>query len=318
MILYAMTMAHASTVQLLRNFNIIMCAFLTLFYLKRQLRIFHWMGVFVIFVGLCLTAFASFSNPDEEDFTQTESILGVVLTLVGTSFSSFQLIIEERLMRRYTASPFAAVGWMGIFGIVIGLAAQMLAQCTHLENFWSSWYQLSIDSNLIWGSVGFVISVAFFNASSLCITKLASSLLLAILMSSRGVLVWAAELCLGWNVFDWCSFCGMVLLTAGFFVYNHMVPRSWCGPYDRWADRELRCCVVMEDSSDESSSFDDDESVDESDQKMKQLREYGSQITSDSDFTTQNGREPTVDDKQSGESEYSWIYVEKEEWIDDK
>eukprot|EP01054_Gregarina_sp_Poly1_P008824 Gregarina_sp_Poly_1__8823@NODE_52_length_17545_cov_128_515219_g44_i0_p3_GENE_NODE_52_length_17545_cov_128_515219_g44_i0NODE_52_length_17545_cov_128_515219_g44_i0_p3_ORF_typecomplete_len591_score54_39SLC35F/PF06027_12/3_9e35CRTlike/PF08627_10/8_3e26CRTlike/PF08627_10/87Nuc_sug_transp/PF04142_15/1e23UAA/PF08449_11/3_9e19TPT/PF03151_16/4_2e18PUNUT/PF16913_5/3_5e12EamA/PF00892_20/7e09EamA/PF00892_20/3_8Mg_trans_NIPA/PF05653_14/1_2e06Mg_trans_NIPA/PF05653_14/5_7_NODE_52_length_17545_cov_128_515219_g4 len=239
LILYALYLSSASNVQVLRNFNLVVCAALSVCWLGSTLRVFHWIGILIMSVGFILTGIDSTVHPDVNAHSK-HSWLGSFLAIAGTSISAFQLVFEEHLFRKFSCSPFEAVGWVGTHEIVLTAVAIAVAHVSKLEDARVSAHQAFHNPIITLALCLFVLSVALFTAFGLATTRIASAMLTATLFASRQVLVWIAEIALGWNKFYWLAFFGIVFVLLGFFVYNHLIPTRFCGWYEDIAFREWR------------------------------------------------------------------------------
>ncbi|KAH0488267.1 MAG: hypothetical protein KVP17_005115 [Porospora cf. gigantea B] len=243
MINYASVLAFASTVQMLRNFNVIITAFLSLVVVRVALRVYQWTGVVVISIGLAITGIFAVANPEEDNNATEMQWLGLVFSLVGTILSAFQFVFEERLFRSYYISPLKAIGLQGIFGLIIGAVILTIAQFTGLEDTKLTFYQISQSGALVGGNVLFTCSVAIFNGAGLTTSKLGSGLLRTVIITLRSVTVWLLELCFSWVTFDWLQFISLILLIIGTFLYNDIWFKM--GSCQAKWERPLVCCKFL-------------------------------------------------------------------------
>lgn len=239
---YSTMLVRASTVQMLRSFNIILTFFLSAFLLKNRLYIHQLLGVILVLIGMTLVGLYEMIYPETETNYGNLQWLGVLMALTGTTLSSLQWVLEESIFRRYYCSPFEGVGWMGVYGIILGVGVLGLAHVTNLENTRRTLYQLTSNSHqarlLLLFALLYVISLSVNTASGITVTKLSSSLLRTIVNANRTVSIWVIEMVLGWETFDVLNFSGLVTLIMAMIVYNYnyFIHKTdhWCG------DRALR------------------------------------------------------------------------------
>ncbi|KAH0488266.1 MAG: hypothetical protein KVP17_005114 [Porospora cf. gigantea B] len=254
MINYAFVLAFASTVQMLRNFNVIITAFLSLAVVRQALRVYQWTGVLVISIGLAITGIYAVANPEEDNNATEMQWLGLVFALVGTALTSFQFVFEERLFRSYYISPLKAIGLQGIFGLIIGAVVLIVAQFTGLEDTKLSLYQTGQSSILLVSNILFTLSVAIFNGSGLTTSKLGSGLLRTIVITLRSVTIWLFELSVNWVDFDWLQLVSLIILIVGTFIYNN-IWFNMGGCQDKWV-KPLVCCKFLKNP--DEGLFDDE------------------------------------------------------------
>lgn len=264
MINYAFILSQVSTAQLLRNFNVVVTAVLSVIYLRVGLRRHQILGVFVVTVGLIMTGIYALMNPDSANNYEHLQWLGIVMALVGTFLSAFQFVFEESLFRKYQVSPLEAVGLMGLFGCTIGVILLVILEFAGVEKTSETFYMIFSGTRegtiLIVTNLTYFISVAGFNASGLMVTKMASGLLRTILIAARTLTIWIIELIIGWNYFVALNFIGLLVVLGGVLTYNYNYmakEASWSG--DLWLRKALLCCgardpdALVEDASTDAS-----------------------------------------------------------------
>lgn len=69
-----------------------------------------------------------------------------MLAVAGTALSAFQFIFEEKLFRKYTCSPFEAVGWMGLYGSILGVVVLAIGEYAGFEDVSATIYQFRYGS----------------------------------------------------------------------------------------------------------------------------------------------------------------------------
>lgn len=136
----ALTMTYAATVQMLRNFNVVLTAVLTLVMIRRALKVHEWIGVFGITGAMVLAAIPAFNEPDPS-VSGNKSAIGIILALAGTSVQGVQLLTEEFFFRKGRYSPLKAIGCEGAAGIIYSFIAWPIIQATGFEDVTGSWYQ---------------------------------------------------------------------------------------------------------------------------------------------------------------------------------
>jgi len=84
-------------------------------------------------------------------------------------------------------------------------------------------YQITHSTPLLCAVVGSIFSIAFFNYAGVTVTQKASAVARSTIDCSRTILIWAVELAVGWNAFNWIQLSGFVLLACGTMLYNRII-----------------------------------------------------------------------------------------------
>eukprot|EP01053_Blabericola_migrator_P002593 Blabericola_migrator_1__2592@NODE_1731_length_3907_cov_108_722917_g1118_i0_p2_GENE_NODE_1731_length_3907_cov_108_722917_g1118_i0NODE_1731_length_3907_cov_108_722917_g1118_i0_p2_ORF_typecomplete_len417_score56_33SLC35F/PF06027_12/2_7e20Nuc_sug_transp/PF04142_15/2_1e16CRTlike/PF08627_10/2_5e03CRTlike/PF08627_10/3_3e17UAA/PF08449_11/1e15PUNUT/PF16913_5/5_3e12TPT/PF03151_16/3_6e03TPT/PF03151_16/5_6e11EamA/PF00892_20/4_9e05EamA/PF00892_20/1_1Mg_trans_NIPA/PF05653_14/0_16Phage_holin_1/PF04531_13/5e03P len=216
----ALTLTYASTVTMLRNFMVVIAALFQLFLIRKALRIHEWLGVMVLTSAMICTAIPAITHPEGGSTADSQrALMGIALSLVGTTMHSFHVIFDEYLFRKGYYSPMKAVGCQGAFGLCALLILSPLLSFLGAESFRASFYQLSCDLRLFVTAVAYCIAAVAFNGSGLAVTSLVGGLMRVIIVALRAPVTWILDLSLGWIEFDGFSMTGVVLFLLGFAFY---------------------------------------------------------------------------------------------------
>lgn len=98
-------------------------------------------------IGMTLAGLYEIIYPETETNYGNLQWLGVLMAIAGTALSALQWVLEESIFRRYYCSPFKGVGWMGLYGIALGVLVLIIAHFTGLENSQHTWYQLTLNTH---------------------------------------------------------------------------------------------------------------------------------------------------------------------------
>lgn len=96
-----LTMTYASSFQMLRGALIVFTGILTITVLKRKLKSFQWLGIFIIISGLAVVGSNDFmKNQDESGEVGTGSMItGDILIILAQILTALQMIVEEKFLR---------------------------------------------------------------------------------------------------------------------------------------------------------------------------------------------------------------------------
>ena len=99
---FGLGLTTASSFQMLRGALIVFTGILTLLVLKRKLKAFQWLGIFIIIMGLAVVGsndFLKAKDPSKEGKGASSEIIGDILIIVAQILTAFQMIVEEKFLR---------------------------------------------------------------------------------------------------------------------------------------------------------------------------------------------------------------------------
>lgn len=231
-----LTLTDASSFQMLRGSVVIFTGLLSKFWLKRKLVGYHWMGMFLVLLGLIFVGLSGFfeSRHGGGSAANKNPILGDAIIIAAQMVVAFQMVVEEKLMAKYKVPVLCAVGWEGVFGMCYMVCFSFLF--TYVggkdpqENVYDALHMLSNSLPLCLVFLGTICSIAFFNFSGLTITKVMSATTRMVLDSVRTVVIWSVTILAPvpygkgtiakFNQYSWYQVVGFIILLTGTFVYN--------------------------------------------------------------------------------------------------
>jgi len=225
-----LTMTYASVFQMLRGAVVIFTGILSLIFLKRKLKLFHWTGMLLVLLGLGLVGLASVLF-GVSSASAPHPLTGDIIIVCAQLVAAVQMVVEEKFISKYNVPPLQVVGWEGVWGfsilsciIVVMYYIPGSSAGNHLENAPDAFVQLKNSWIVLVAVVGNILSIAFFNFFGISITKYSSATTRMVLDSIRTVVIWAVGLAAGWEVFQYLQIIGFVLLLAGTMLYNEVLP----------------------------------------------------------------------------------------------
>ena len=238
----ALFMQPASVNQLLCSGSIMTTCIFSKFMLGRQIYRHHWLGNLLALIGFGLVFISSLISNEEDNtptFSTGELVLGAVLVGIGLVLQGVQYNWEEYLMIKYAVEPQRLVGLEGMFGIIycsLWIMILSFFECTNkaMCNLGSYVEDPIIALKLIFEDLGLlalclliIISVMFFNMSSMNLTKRVSCVYYTFWSASRTVFVWIVGLMMGIESWEWKSsmvqLLGFVFLMLGNLTYNEII-----------------------------------------------------------------------------------------------
>lgn len=216
----------ASVVQMTRGAIVIFtCAFSMIFLGRRQEK-FHFLGVFLVFLGLTVVSLSAFHKGGPVELGALHHVaLGLGFTIGAQLFQASMLVFEEKVMKNadYHVEPMQMVGMEGLWGCIIGAVLLTFLNVTGIEDSRGAVYQMQNSTPLLMSIIGSIFSIAFFNWSGITVTQRASATARSTIDSSRTILIWVVELALHWNKFNPEQMLGFFLLASGTMIYNQII-----------------------------------------------------------------------------------------------
>ena len=124
--------------------------------------------------------------------------------MVHTSTAS-QLVLEEKILGRYSVEPLVAVGYEGLFGVVSVLllfpilSIPAVAAKSTFFDLPRGWHQMMNTPTVLWSGVATACSIALFNFFGLSVTVHVSATARSLTDTCRTLAIWIISLFLGWE-----------------------------------------------------------------------------------------------------------------------
>ncbi|CAB0007430.1 unnamed protein product [Nesidiocoris tenuis] len=159
-------------------------------------------GTSLMYVGLNLTNPSSF-----------QMLRGDLIIVIAQIITATQMVYEEKFVNTKNIPPLQAVGWEGLFGLVVtGLllipfyfihVPERFGDNAHgvLEDLPDALIQMGNNKLIIVSLIGTIISIAFFNFAGISVTKELSATTRMILDSVRTLVIWGFSLIVKWQGF---------------------------------------------------------------------------------------------------------------------
>jgi drug/metabolite transporter (DMT)-like permease len=249
-----LTMTYASVFQMLRGAVIIFTGILSLIFLKRRLKLYHWVGMIAVLIGLAVVGLSSVLFGKKSQ-SAPHPLTGDIIIVCAQLVVAVQMVIEEKFISKYNVPPLQVVGWEGIFGFSI-LSCILVVMYyipghsagNHFENTPDALVQFANSWVIILAILGNILSIAFFNFFGISITKYASATTRMVIDSIRTMVIWAVGLAFFHEDFQWLQIIGFLFLILGTILYNEVIVIPFLGrPDKKPQDEEIRQPLLQED-----------------------------------------------------------------------
>jgi drug/metabolite transporter (DMT)-like permease len=244
---------NSSIYQMTRGSVVIFSAIISVKFLGRTLRSFHYWAIFFVMIAVVVVGLAGI----EEDAGDSSSdggqvFLGLGFILLAQAVTAVQFLTEEALMIDKTATldPVALVGFEGLWGLLFFAVLAPILTFTPRsslaisivwhEDFGDTFTQLSNSSDLCWLSFGYFCMILMYNVSANFVTQCLSAVVRSILEACRVMGVWLVGLmffyfgtsgmqAIGEQGSEWSylELCGFLVLMYGTFAYKTVVKLPW-------------------------------------------------------------------------------------------
>jgi hypothetical protein len=245
---------NSSIYQMTRGSVVIFSAVLSVKYLGRTLRSFHYHAILFVLIAVIVVGVAGVMSSSDDDSSGSAVILGLGFILAAQGVTAVQFIAEENLMNnpKTTLDPVALVGFEGLWGLAyFAVLAPMLTltprsdlQVSTIwhENFIDTFVQLSNSSALCWLCFGYFCTILMYNISANIVTQTLSAVVRSILEACRVIGVWVVGLLFfyagsgaittvgeAWSVWSYLELFGFMILMYGTFAYKALIKLPWVG-----------------------------------------------------------------------------------------
>ncbi|RDA87500.1 hypothetical protein CP532_1643 [Ophiocordyceps camponoti-leonardi (nom. inval.)] len=235
----------ASIYQMTRGALVLFVALFSVLFLRRHLRLFQWLSLVGVVLGVAVVGLAGAIWPDEKtpstldhvaasDEVPSDAarvIIGVMLIAGAQIFTATQFVLEEWMLENSSIAPIRVVGWEGVFGFSVTLLVMIIMHFavgrTHTGRYGYFDMQEGLRQMMqkrIWiTSVLIMISIGGFNYFGLAVTRSVSATSRSTIDTCRTLFIWVVSLCLGWESFKLLQIVGFALLVYSTFVFNGIV-----------------------------------------------------------------------------------------------
>ncbi|VDN01720.1 unnamed protein product [Thelazia callipaeda] len=228
-----LTLTSAASSQMLRGAVIIFTGFFSVICLRMKLRLYQWLGILMVVVGLVIVGVADILFTHEAEGSEKKSVLvGDILVIFSQIIVAVQVVVEQKLLSDFNCPALLAVGLEGIFGFLI-LSILMVPMFfihvppmfsnspeNRLEDALDAFQEMRDSGELVAALSLTLISIAFFNFSGVSVTKYMDATTRMVLDSIRTIIIWAVSIPLFHSNFIPLQLLGFASLVFGMFMYN--------------------------------------------------------------------------------------------------
>ena len=190
---------NSSIYQMTKGSVVIFSAFLSVKWLGRTLRSFHYYAIALVIIAIIFVGTAGIqqnsSGDDSTDVSMT--LVGLAFILAAQGVTAVQFTVEESLMNNSDTAlePVALVGFEGLWGVLMFVVLAPILTFTPRsseeisivwhEDFGDTFVQLSNSTDLCLLCIGYSIAIFFYNVSANFVTKCLSAVVRSILEACR-------------------------------------------------------------------------------------------------------------------------------------
>ncbi|KAJ4162422.1 hypothetical protein NW754_013853 [Fusarium falciforme] len=242
-------MVAASIYQMTRGALVLFVGLFSVVFLKRHLRLFQWLSLVGVVLGVAVVGLAgalwpdekpeqSMDGPDEDSVTDgglsdaVRAVIGVLLIAGAQIFTATQFVLEEWILENSPIEPIRVVGWEGIFGFTVTVLAMVVLHAAigstpagryGYFDMVEGWHQMIGNKKILLSSILIMISIGGFNFFGLSVTRSVSATSRSTIDTCRTLFIWIVSLGLGWETFKWLQIVGFALLVYFTFLFNGIV-----------------------------------------------------------------------------------------------
>lgn len=214
-----------SVAQMCRGTIVVFACAMSVVFLGRRQKCFQIIGVVIVMIGIFFVSLSQLIDPQTGAVSAMPKhmIMGISLCIFAQVFQASMFVYEEKIMSQYVVQPLQVVGMEGLFGIFISVILLVTLQLLGYANTPGAWHQISNSPLLAISMVASMLAVAVFNFAGATVTQKSSAVARTTIKISSTILIWMAELALGWNRFSIVQLFGFVFVAVGTVVYNRLV-----------------------------------------------------------------------------------------------
>ncbi|CAL6005980.1 Transmembrane_domain-containing protein [Hexamita inflata] len=231
--LYNLSLNYAlvSVCQMVRNCSVVFVALFSALSFKHYRKTFdlpQFVGLLVLIIGMVAICTVSYYR-DQDQKSAPNNVLGIILVIVGSAFSSLVFVMEEVILRKVHVSGMAVVASEGFWGmtvyyfLIFTLNLSTDKNGKRIEDLAAFNYQMK-DQFLLWFLIMYILSIVFYSLSSIQITNHVNAVARSMFDSTKTILVWGISLCLGWEKLDAVGtpvkLVGYIFVVCGTMIYN--------------------------------------------------------------------------------------------------
>lgn len=242
-------MVAASIYQMTRGALVLFVGLFSVVFLKRHLRLFQWLSLVGVVLGVAVVGLAgalwpdekpeqSMDGPNEDSVTDgglsdaARAVIGVLLIAGAQIFTATQFVLEEWILENSPIEPIRVVGWEGIFGFTVTVLATVVLHAAigstpagryGYFDMVEGWHQMIGNKKILLSSILIMISIGGFNFFGLSVTRSVSATSRSTIDTCRTLFIWIVSLGLGWETFKWLQILGFALLVYFTFLFNGIV-----------------------------------------------------------------------------------------------
>ncbi|KAL7959072.1 hypothetical protein V8C34DRAFT_280832 [Trichoderma compactum] len=235
----------ASIYQMTRGALVLFVGLFSVVFLRRTLRLFQWMSLVGVVLGVAVVGLAGAIWPDVKAHVVSsitdspeglsdvaKAVIGVLLIAGAQIFTATQFVLEEWMLENSPIDPIKVVGWEGLFGFVTTAAVMIVLHLAigRTEAGRYGYFDAAEGLRQMWdkkallvSSIIIMISIGGFNFFGLSVTRTVSATSRSTIDTCRTLFIWVVSLGLGWESFKWLQIAGFALLVYSTFLFNGLV-----------------------------------------------------------------------------------------------
>ncbi|XP_013104171.2 solute carrier family 35 member F6 [Stomoxys calcitrans] len=238
-------LTYASSFQAIRCSTIIFIGLFGSIYLNQTLIGRHWSAIVIIVCALTIIISTDmqrvvFDNTSLSHPNKNAILAGDLLILCATIFQAAKMIYHEKYVKACNVPILQALGWQGIFGLVI---TSCLAICTNFlptpmspfndssrkvyDDLQDIFTQIQSNQWLVAALCIMVFTTAVHGYTALSIIRFSSSANLILAESIGSYLVWLWACLLEWEQLYFVTIIGYIILMLGLITYRKAVIMEW-------------------------------------------------------------------------------------------
>lgn len=232
-----------SLAMIMKGAKVVFSALFTVLLFRKPLPWFKWLAVFVCLAGLSLAGSSEYMNQSSSGDAGT-TLIGLCMSLASEAMFAFQVIFDERMMKKKHCDPTFVVGMEGVYGTLFLLPVVLIAwlaipgkQAGSYENLSDTIYRIGESGAIIGFLIFYLLDIFVVAVADATITKYLSGVHSSLVSVGRTIVVWMLELVLfygasesisnmygqKWDVYSPLKVVGFMIVVAAIFMYDGII-----------------------------------------------------------------------------------------------
>ncbi|TMW52383.1 hypothetical protein DOY81_002550 [Sarcophaga bullata] len=245
LLLTGLYLTYVSSYQMIRSSAIIFVGLLGSIHMNQPLSGRHWSAIVTIICGILIIISTdmqriTYDTNSLTHINRNAVLSGDLMIICASIFHAGRMVYEEKYLKACNVPILQAIGWQGLFGILITMA---IGLCMNFlptpvtpfndssrlvfDDLMDVFTQLRSNNWLLLALGLFILTSLLYGYTTLSIIRFSSSANLILAESVRSYMVYLVALLLEWEYVNLISIIGFLILQIGLITYRKAILLEW-------------------------------------------------------------------------------------------